>query len=440
MAGKRAPGPDGESWDGAWLRSASPELRRAFLDGLDIEALRFIEHDWSVWARPEQRPPEGDWSVWLFLGGRGAGKTRAGAEWVREEVRRGARRVALVAPDLGDAREVMIEGPSGLLNIGEAAERPVFESTRRRLVWPGGAVGYAFSAADPDSLRGPQFDAAWADEFAAWHEPGHALAMLRLGLRLGDRPRLAVTTTPRPVAALKALMKEARCAVTRAATRANAANLAPGFVEAMESLYGASALARQELDGEIVEDVDGALWTRAVLDQALKRPAVAPEMIVVGVDPPASATGDECGVIVAGAAGEGASRCAVVLGDRSLRGRPEAWAGEVAAAFAEFGADRVIAEANQGGDMVRAVLQAASADLPVRLVRASRGKRARAEPIAALYAAGRISHAGRMPALEDQMCRFGGETSGESPDRVDALVWALTALMGEQAAPRLRAL
>ena len=376
--------------------------------------------------------------IWLFLGGRGAGKTRAGAEWVRSQVLKGARRIALVGATFADVREVMLSGPSGLLNIGPPEEQPSFESSRRRVIWPNGAVGYAFSAEDPDGLRGPQFDASWADEFAAWAKPQATLDMLRLGLRLGDQPRLVITTTPRPIPALKALIGSKGVAVTHAATAENKANLATGFVQAMQDQYGASHIARQELEGILVDDPEGALWTRAMIDDAVQRRFCDVERVVVGVDPPASAgTGDECGILVCGALGTGNSSRASVLADYSTRARPEAWAARVANAFEDHDADCVIAEANQGGDMVRAVLQAAQPDLPVRLVHASRGKRARAEPIAALYSAGRVSHVARMPTLEDQMCAFGSPDQSGSPDRVDALVWALTSLFEANRSPRI---
>ena len=386
-------------------------------------------------------PPAGDWRIWMFMGGRGAGKTRAGAEWVRAQVAAGARRIALVGPAYQDVREVMLGGPSGLLSIGHPHERPSYEVSRRRVVWPGGAVGYAFSAEDPDGLRGPQFDAAWADEFAAWARPQDTLDMLRLGLRLGSDPRLVITTTPRPIPAVKALINAPGVVMTRLSTWENRNNLAPGFVEAMEAQYAGTHLARQELDGVLVEDPEGALWTRAMIELALRADRIEPERIVVAVDPPAGdGSGDACGIIVAGAAGAGRTARAVILADCSLRAGPEAWAARVAQAFEDYDADSVVAEANQGGDMVRAVLQAAARDLPVRLVRASRAKRARAEPAAALYAAGRVAHAGRFAALEDQMCAFGAPGPRASPDRVDALVWALAALMGGGAQPRLRGL
>lgn len=379
------------------------------------------------------------------MGGRGAGKTRAGAEWVRQQVAIGKRRIALIAPTLGDAREVMIEGPSGLSRIGLSHSRPAYEVSRRRLNWPNGAVGHVFSAEDPDSLRGPQFDCAWADEFAAWAHPQATLDTLRMGLRLGDTPRLVITTTPRPIPALKALLGQAGVVVSKAGTDSNSANLAEGFVEAMMASYGGSRLGRQEIDGELIEDPVGALWTRRDIETAIDCDTSGFDRIVVAVDPPvtANAGSDECGIIIAGARGSGPSRSASVLADRSFGpASPEHWARVVARAFDEFEADRIVAEVNQGGDMVVSVLNAAQAGLPVSCVRASRGKHVRAEPVAALYAAGRVKHAGRFPALEDQMCAFGAPDGiSRSPDRVDALVWAITALLlGTDRTPRLRRL
>jgi predicted phage terminase large subunit-like protein len=429
------------SWNAAFWTVKSASEKRSWLDGLSDSEAEALVWSWKTWARPSQIPPCDDWLIWLFLGGRGAGKTRSGAEWVRSKVLDGARRIALVGPTFADVREVMLSGASGLLNIGPDAERPSFEASRRRVNWPNGAVAYAFSAEDPDGLRGPQFDAAWADEFCAWAKPQETLDMLRLGLRLGDQPQLVMTTTPRPIPALKALMSANGVVLTHSATCANRANLAEGFVEAMQDQYGASHLARQELDGLLVDDPEGAVWTRDMIDQALKREVIDPERIVVAVDPPAGdGSGDECGIVVAGVTSHGRAARAVVLDDRSLKARPEAWAARVAETFENHDCDTVIAEANQGGDMVHAVLQAAASDLPVRLVHASRGKRARAEPIAAHYAAGRVAHAGRMPALEDQMCAFGSPDQSGSPDRVDALVWALSSLFAVKPNPRLRRL
>ena len=416
----------------------SPAGIEPVLDSLDAREAERILDDWDSWAHPAQLPPDGDWQAWLFLGGRGAGKTRAGAEWIRARVAAGAQRIALIGPTHGDVREVMIAGPSGLRSIGPRASRPVWQASRRRLVWPSGAVGYTFSGEDPDGLRGPQFDTAWADEFAAWRHPQAALDMLRFGLRLGQDPRLMVSTTPRALPALKSLIAAQGTVVTHATSEEPAAHLAPGFIRALRAHYGSSRLALQELEGRLIDDPEGALWTRAMIDAALAREAVEADRIVVAVDPPAGSTGDECGIIVAGAAGQGAGQMFSVLADYTLRARPEGWAGAVAKAFTAHDADSVVAESNQGGEMVRAVLAAALPGLPVRLVHASRAKRARAEPVAALYAMGRVAHAGRMPGLEDQMCAFGAPEFSGSPDRVDALVWAIAALKGGSAEPRLR--
>lgn len=404
-----------------------------------------LKADFHYCATDAQLPPPGDWLIWLFLGGRGAGKTRAGAEWVRAQVKRGVRRIALVGPTFNDVREVMIDGPSGLARIGIESERPHYEVSRKRLVWPNGAEAYAFSAEDPDGLRGPQFELGWGDEFAAWAEPQKTLDTLRMGLRLGDQPRLMLSTTPRPIPALKALMKAGGVMATHQPTSDNAANLAPGFLAAMQAAYGGSALGRQEIEGVLIDDPAGALWRRADIEAAIVARVPDLDRIIVAVDPPATggARSDECGIVIAGAAGEGASRRAYVLADRSFGpAMPADWARVVAESFEAHQADGLVAEANQGGEMVRSVLQAASSGLPVRLVHASRGKHVRAEPVAALYAAGRVFHAGRFAALEDQMCAFGAPDGPRtSPDRVDALVWAVTDLLLEtRAGPRLRRL
>ena len=425
---------------------ATPETqRRSKFERLDQTALVALKADFRTWATPAQLPPPGDWLIWLFLGGRGAGKTRAGAEWVYAQVKAGIRRIALVGPTFNDVREVMIDGPSGLANIGREAERPRYEVSRKRLIWPNGAEAYAFSAEDPDGLRGPQFELAWGDEFAAWAEPQKTLDTLRMGLRLGDRPRLMLSTTPRPIPALKTLMKATGVASSHQPTSENAANLAPGFLAAMQAAYGGSALGRQEIEGVLIDDPAGALWRRADIEAAIVNKAPELDRIIVAVDPPATggARSDECGIVIAGACGEGASRRAWVLADRSFGpAMPADWARVVAESFEAFEADGLVAEANQGGEMVRSVLQAASSGLPVRLVHASRGKHVRAEPVAALYAAGRVFHAGRFAALEDQMCAFGApEGPRTSPDRVDALVWAVTDLLLQtRAGPRIRRL
>jgi phage terminase large subunit-like protein len=413
----------------------SPSRRKAILDSLNLEQTLWLRDGWCNWARAEQCPPPGDWRLWLFLGGRGAGKTRAGAEWIAEGLRRSRmKRIALVGATFHDARAVMIEGESGLLRVTEGA---TFEPSNQRLLWPSGEVATVLSAEEPDSIRGHQFDAAWADEFCKWPEPEAALDMLRMALRLGEQPRMAVTTTPRNIAALKALIAAPGTVVTHGATRDNIANLAPGFVEDLQARYGGTRLGRQELDAEIVEDVEGALFQRGCIEAGRVRAAPALMRIVVAVDPPVSQRGCECGIVVAGVAEDGA---AYVLADRSAgRLSPQGWARRVCDAYEEFEADCVVAEANQGGDMVRAVLTDEMAEMPLKLVHATRGKTTRAEPVARRYETGHVHHAGVFAELEDQLCSYDGQ--GKSPDRLDALVWALTELFGKKAAvPKIRAL
>ncbi|MEP1218365.1 MAG: terminase family protein [Parvibaculum sp.] len=426
----------------ASLASLPPPIRRKFLKKLTAREARLLSEDWRFWARDDQLAPEGSWTTWLVLGGRGAGKTRAGAEWVAGEVAAGrAGRIALVGETLGDAREVMIDGPSGLRTIARADDRPRYEVTRRRLLWPNGAVAHVFSAGEPESLRGPQFDAAWGDELAKWRYAEAAWDMLQFGLRLGENPRQVMTTTPRPVPVLKRLIADRTTAVTRAATHANRANLADGFFRTVIARYEGTRLGRQELDAELIEDNPDALWSRETVERT--RIAKAPAdlvRVVVGVDPPAAGgpRSDECGIVCAALGEDGQ---AYVLDDRSMgRLSPLAWAKRVAGCYRAHEADRIVAEANQGGDMVGTVMRQELPEAPIRLVRATRGKRVRAEPIAALYERGLVHHVGAFAKLEDQMCDW--VPGAKSPDRLDALVWALTELMlrGEAGEPKLRRL
>lgn len=399
---------------------------------------------WNFWARNDQAEPLEDWRVWLVMAGRGYGKTRMGAEWVSAlAAQHPGARLALVGATLNEARQVMVEGESGLLSL-PFAERPVWEPSLRRLSWTNGAIATLFSAAEPESLRGPQHDFAWADEIAKWPSGLSAWDNLMLGLRLGERPRAMATTTPRPVPLIKRLHKEEGVAVTRGRTTDNDMNLPPDFIAAVRNAYAGTRLGRQELDGELIEDAQGALWSRDMLEQ--RRASTAPGLtrVVIGVDPPVSENGDACGIV---AVGLGADKKAYVLADNSISGAsPERWARAVAAAAEAWQADRVVAEDNQGGNMVETVLRAADLAMPVKRVHASRGKSARAEPISTLYEARRVFHVGGFPDLEDQMCGLiaggGYEGPGRSPDRADALVWALTELMLGKAerAPRVRLL
>ncbi|BBD96810.1 ATP-binding protein [Sphingobium amiense] len=419
--------------DSEWLARADGRVRAALLARLDAGGAERLLTEWRFLARAAQLPPQGDWRVWLMMAGRGFGKTRAGAEWVRSVAEADpAARIALVGATLGEARSVMVEGASGVLSIAPWWARPDYAPALRRLTWPNGAVATLFGAADPEGLRGPQFSHGWADEIAKWAGGEAAWDNLMMGMRLGERPRVLATTTPRPVPLVRRLVGGDGVAVTKGATAENEANLAPGFVAAMAAAYGGTRLGRQELDGELIEEVEGALWTRDLIERC--RVAHVPGVlarVVVAVDPPASAGGDACGIVVAGVGGDGRG---YVIADASVEGqRPEGWARAVAAAAMVHGADRVVAEANNGGQMVESVLRAAEAALPVRLVHASRGKAARAEPVAALYEAGRVAHRGAFPALEDEMCGLlagGGYVGpGRSPDRADALVWAMSELM-----------
>lgn len=389
----------------------------------------------------------------LVMGGRGAGKTRTGAEFVHAAVHglppfwqgRAARRIALVGETYGDGREVMVEGPSGILRLypanGSRGRQPEYEAARRRLVWDNGAVAYLFSSEEPEALRGPQFDAAWCDEAAKWRNAVATFDMLQFGLRLGDAPRQIVTTTPRPTPLMKRLLAEAGTAVMRMKTADNAANLAKSFLAEVEGRYGGSTLGRQELDGEMIAERDGALWSREMIEACIADHVPPMRRIVVAVDPPATArrTSDACGIVAVGL--DGAGR-AVVLADESIgAARPLDWANRAVGLYHRLQADCLLAEVNQGGDMVAAVIRSVDSGVPVKAVRATRHKWTRAEPVATLYAQGKVAHAGRFRALEDEMCDFdrNGLSGGRSPDRVDALVWAVTELIGtERAEPRVR--
>lgn len=441
-----------------WIACAPPETQTAFLEGMDEAVLLALPYLFEFWALPHQLAPEGDWRSWVIMGGRGSGKTRAGAEWVRLQVEGArpldegrARRVALVGETIDEAREVMVFGESGILACSPPDRRPNWEATRRRLVWPNGAVAQVFSAHDPDSLRGPQFDAAWSDELAKWKRAEETWDMLQFGLRLGGDPQQCVTTTPRNVPVLKAILSNPMTVVTHAPTEANRANLAASFLEAVRTRYSGTRLGRQELDGILLEEAESALWTLARLE-ALRVDA-APELdrIVVAVDPPVSshAGSDECGIVVAGVRMQGPpqSWSAYVLEDVSVAGAaPTAWAKIALAAMERHSADRMVAEVNQGGDLVETMIRQLDAMVPFRAVRATRGKIARAEPVAALYEQGRVRHLRGVQVLEEQMCHMtahGYEGRG-SPDRVDALVWAINDLMISPAAhwrrPRVRGL
>jgi phage terminase large subunit-like protein len=390
--------------------------------------------DFGEWAHDGQLEPAGDWRTWVMMAGRGFGKTRAGAEWVHGVVRAAGApvQVALVAATVEDARRVMVEGPSGLLATAPVNERPEFLPSLGEVRFAGGSVATLYSGANPDALRGPQHGFAWCDELAKWRHAEAAWDMLQLGLRVGERPRALVTTTPRARSeGLKRVLGGSGVVVTGGATGLNP-HLPGAFLEAIEAAYRGSALWRQEVEGVLAAEVKGTLWPAALIEGCRGEAPEALVRVVIGVDPPASA-GGTCGIVACGLDAEGVG---YVLADHSASGlSPEGWAAKVAGAAAAHGADRVIAEQNQGGDMVRAVLKGAGRALPVRLVHASRGKAARAEPVAALFEAGAAMFAGRFDALEAELAGMvaGGryEGPGRSPDRADAMVWALWALMIE---------
>lgn len=440
------------------IASGTRDEQAAFLGELDPAELRALPFLFEFWALPHQLPPEGDWRNWIIMGGRGAGKTRAGSEWVRAMVEGArpqdaglARRVALVGETYDQAREVMVFGDSGILACCPPDRRPKWISGRRMLEWPNGATAQVFSANDPEALRGPQFDAVWADELAKWKRGQEAWDMVQFGLRLGDDPRACITTTPRNVGVLKDLLALESSVVTHAPTQANRANLAGSFIAEVERRYAGTRLGRQELEGVLLADAEGALWTSAGLEALRVDVLPALDRIVVAVDPPVTGgkTSDDCGIVVAGVAMQGPPQdwTAYVIADATVSGAaPSVWVRAAVTALQAHGAERLIAEVNQGGALVEEVVRQIDPLVPYRAVRASKGKVARAEPVAALYEQGRVRHLRGLGDLEDQMClmTLQGFQGQGSPDRVDALVWALHELMIAPAAhwtrPRLRSL
>ena len=439
-----------------YLSGLKPEALNEALGGLSENALVSLPWLFELWAlEGHQLPPEGDWTTWVILGGRGAGKTRAGAEWVRAQVE-GARpkdmgrcrRVALVGETIDQCREVMVFGDSGILACTPPDRRPEWQATRKRLVWPNGAVAELYSAFDPERLRGPQFDAAWVDELAKWKRGREAWDMLQFALRLGENPRQVVTTTPKNNPLLREILEEAATVKTSAPTSVNSANLAASFLKYVTAKYRGTRLGRQELEGELLVAEEGALWSLEGIKRGEARDF---SRIVVAVAPPVTSgsKADLCGIVVVGVVAEGppVSWTATVLKDASLQGAsPQAWAARAVQIYHEFGADRLVAEVNQGGELVESLIRQIDPLVAYRAVRASRGKVARAEPVAALYEQGRVAHLPGMDALEDQMCLMtgAGYQGAGSPDRVDALVWAITDLMIDPAAkflaPRVRGL
>ena len=420
----------------ASLLASSPD-RPEILAGLTDAQVSELLEDWRFWARPEQIAPDGDWLAWVINAGRGFGKTRAGSEWVREQVNAGRQRIALIGETYKDLVEVMVYGDSGIASVFPDHQKPkIVANPNVQITFHTGAVALGYNATQPDQLRGPQFDAAWADELAKWKKARETWDMLQFGLRLGERPQVLVTTTPRPIPVLREIMARKTTVVTTGSTFDNAANLAESFIAEIRDRYEGTRLGRQELFAEVLDDLPGALWTRPMFED--HRIKAAPEMqrIVVAVDPSGTAgdsdDGDSIGIVVAG---KGVDGRAYVLADRTCKLSPDGWGRRVVAAYHEFGADRIVAERNFGGAMVQHVIRTIDSKASYKEVTASRGKVMRAEPIAALYEQGKVSHLGGLEALEDQCCLIGpdGYIGEGSPDRVDALVWALSELMlGDQ--------
>lgn len=448
-----------ETRERRWIRSEAaailltlirlpPGQRRQVLASMPRPAVRAIIDEWWWQARGGQIEPNAcadgrAWRIWALIAARGFGKTRAGAEWVSQRARENSdARIALVAESMDEAARVMIEGESGILAIARCDERPRWIVSRGVLEFPSGALAFLYGAERPGRLRGPQHHFAWCDELAKWPRADSTWDNLMMGLRLGTKPRTIVTTTPAPVPALKRIIALPRVVRTHGRTADNP-DCAEDFREAMREIYAGTRLGRQELEGELLDDLPGALWTRDMIEDA--RAALPPldffSRVVIGVDPPASAGGDSCGIVVVGLGRDGLG---YVLADLSIAGeRPEGWARRVAVGAEAWNAQKIVAEKNQGGDMVESVLRAADSGLPVKLVHAKGSKAARAEPVALRFETGRAKLAGAFPDLEDELCALtyaGFEGPSNSPDRADAMVWAMSDLFESRTEPRIRRL
>jgi phage terminase large subunit-like protein len=415
--------------------------RRAMLESLPVNDLAALEYEWRVWARPDQLAPvitvHGvPWRTWLLLAGRGAGKTRSASEWVRGQVETGRRQaIGIIGPTADTLRRDVVNGESGILRISPSWNMPVHEPSQRRIVWPNGAVAYLLSSEEPERIRGVNLDAFYGDELTSWSDPEACWDNLQFALRItgprGDAPAGVVSTTPKRHALLQKVMADPSTVVTRAKTSDNAANLDANTLAYLHRRYAGSRLGRQELDGELLEDVDGALWSRDALDECRVHELPQMRRIVVAVDPAggSSRKSDETGIIAAGVGLDGRG---YVLADASGRYSPDGWGRAAVGLYQSLKADRIVAEMNYGGQMVESTIRAVDQNVPVKMVYASRGKQVRAEPISALYEQRRVSHVGNLPGLEDQLCGWNPAAGGPSPDRLDAMVWALTDLMGEK--------
>jgi phage terminase large subunit-like protein len=431
------------------LRNLPDEEVAAILKELGPKKAEELQHDWGFWARPEQLEPEGSWNIWVALAGRGWGKTRAGAEWVRHRIRSGDKIVHCVAPTKGDVRRVMVEGDSGLLSVcwsgdetyrGKHIGYPVWSPTNNSLTWENGSKAVFFSAEDPERLRGPQAYSAWCDELCAWRNAQDTWDMMMFGLRLGKHPKVFVTTTPKTTKLIRTILDDEKTTISTGSTYDNAANLADTFLDAVRKTYEGTRLGRQELYAEILDEASGALWNRTLLAKCEIEKEEVPQLsrIVISIDPAvtANAESDMTGIVVAGIDVNGT---AYVLEDHTGRYTPQQWASKAIQLYRDHMADRIVAERNQGGDMVRHTLHTEDETVPVKLVHASRGKMARAEPVSALYEQSKVKHVRGLNDLEDQMVQWEPLGSIGSPDRLDALVWALTDLsLNGYAKPQLK--
>lgn len=442
------------------LRQLTKPQIEQFASKLAKKEAEQLYFDWYLWARDDQLPPNlqpknarANWQNWILLGGRGAGKTRAGAEWIRAMAlgikpfaTKPAWRIALIGETFNDVREVMLEGESGLLNIHPPQQKPTYIASRKRLEWPNGAVANLFSAEEPESLRGPQFHVAWCDEFAKWQYDEQVWDMLQFGMRLGDNPQIVITTTPRNKKQLKNLLSSEKSFVSKASTFDNRQNLAAIFLHNINENYAGTNLGRQELYGEIIEDRQGALWNSDLIEKLRRRKKDYDyadfNRIILAIDPPATShkKSNACGMIVAA---RGNDKKAYILADITMEAAsPIKWATKAVQTYHQFNVDRIVAEVNQGGEMVETILRTVDANISYAAVFARKDKKSRAEPVAALYEQGRIHHIGMFELLEDEMCNFDQQiaASQKSPDRVDALVWAVSHLLlnGADNVPRIR--
>jgi len=425
----------------SWMSSLSADERALELAKLAQTPAEFeaLDYDWRFWARPAQLPPPGDWRTWLILAGRGFGKTRAGAEWIRACVRQGFTLCNIIAPTSDDARDVMVEGRSGIMAICPNGERPAYKASQRRLEWPNGARTLIFTADEPDRLRGKQSEKLWADEIAAWRYPD-AWDQAMFGLRIGRDPQVVATTTPRPIKLIRELLAAPTTVVTRGSSYDNADNLAPDYLTQIIERFRDSRTGRQELFGEVLNDNPSALFRRDWIDETRVRTHPQLRKVVVGVDPSGGegVENDEQGIVVAGTDANGHD--GYVLADYTCKLGPAGWARRAVTAYHEYQANYVVAESNFGGDMVKHTLKMEDPDVPVRLVAASRGKAVRAQPIADLYEQRRIHHLGSLPLLEDELVEWNPDGTGPSPNRLDALVWAFSELMVTARVPMARAI